>query len=196
MSGEVDANVEEFITMVAAGLTGTTPHMISASINALTRLIFEFKGELCANRVRKLRVDDISDATLNELIATNALFLQSKNREIVKSALGLVKLLTITLPAGLVVPHLNVLVPALLGWVHDHKNHFKQKTVHIFERMIRKFGFDEVYKHAPVPEAGEDAGQRKVLDAIRKRKEKAKKKKAKKDDDGEEPVSSGLWMFP
>ena len=30
--------------MVAAGLTGTTPHMISASINALTRLIFEFKG--------------------------------------------------------------------------------------------------------------------------------------------------------
>lgn len=30
--------------MVAAGLTGTTPHMISASINALSRLLFEFKG--------------------------------------------------------------------------------------------------------------------------------------------------------
>ena len=43
-TGEVDANVEEFITMVAAGLTGTTPHMISASISALSRLIFEFKG--------------------------------------------------------------------------------------------------------------------------------------------------------
>jgi ribosomal RNA-processing protein 12 len=31
--------------MVGAGLTGTTPHMISASINALSRLVFEFKGE-------------------------------------------------------------------------------------------------------------------------------------------------------
>jgi ribosomal RNA-processing protein 12 len=42
--GSVEANVEEYITMVAAGLAGTTPHMISASINALSRLIFEFKG--------------------------------------------------------------------------------------------------------------------------------------------------------
>ena len=31
--------------MVAAGLTAATPHMISASINALSRLLFEFKGE-------------------------------------------------------------------------------------------------------------------------------------------------------
>ena len=43
--GSVEANIEEYITMVAAGLTGTTPHMISASINALSRLLFEFKGE-------------------------------------------------------------------------------------------------------------------------------------------------------
>jgi ribosomal RNA-processing protein 12 len=45
VQGDVEANVEEFITMVGAGLTGTTPHMISASISALTRLVFEFKGE-------------------------------------------------------------------------------------------------------------------------------------------------------
>ena len=43
--GDVNASVEEFITMVAAGLTSTTPHMISASISALTRLVFEFKGK-------------------------------------------------------------------------------------------------------------------------------------------------------
>jgi ribosomal RNA-processing protein 12 len=30
--------------MTAAGLAGTTPHMISASITALSRLLFEFKG--------------------------------------------------------------------------------------------------------------------------------------------------------
>ncbi|ORX37048.1 putative ribosomal protein [Kockovaella imperatae] len=156
----VHASVEEFITMVAAGLTSSTPHMISASINALSRLVFEYHPQ-------------VSTTTLSELVSTTAVFLQSKNREIVKSALGFIKLLTITLPPNLIVPHLPTLVPALLGWVHDHKNHFKQKTIHIFERMIRKFGYDAVYKCAP------EGGERKVLEGIKKRKDKAKRKKAK-----------------
>ena len=32
--------------MVAAGLAASTPHMISATITALSRLMFEFQGEL------------------------------------------------------------------------------------------------------------------------------------------------------
>ena len=39
----VKASVEEYVTMVAAGLAGATPHMISATITALSRLTFEFK---------------------------------------------------------------------------------------------------------------------------------------------------------
>jgi hypothetical protein len=39
------ANIEEYITMVAAGLAATTPHMISATITALSRLLFEYQGE-------------------------------------------------------------------------------------------------------------------------------------------------------
>ena len=31
--------------MVAAGLAGATPHMISATITAISRLVFEFKGQ-------------------------------------------------------------------------------------------------------------------------------------------------------
>jgi ribosomal RNA-processing protein 12 len=122
---------------------------------------------------------------LSELVETTAVFLGSKNREIVKSALGFIKLLTITIDPTLITPHLPSLVPALLGWVHDHKNHFKQKTVHIFERMIRRFGYDAVYKHAP------EGGERKVLEGIKKRKDRAKRKKAKAAEDGsdDEPVS-------
>ncbi|WVQ96562.1 hypothetical protein IAU59_003667 [Kwoniella sp. CBS 9459] len=163
--GVVQANAEEYLTMVAAGLTGTTPHMISASINALSRLLFEFK-------------DDISESTTSELVSTLNVFLTSKNREIVKSALGFAKVSIVSLPLSILSPHLPQIVPALLGWVHDHKNHFKSKTVHIFERLIRRFGFDEVYRHAhELPE------ERKVLQGIRKRKERAKKKKAAKGDD-------------
>ena len=38
------ASVQEYFTMMAAGLAGATPHMISATITAMSRLIFEFKG--------------------------------------------------------------------------------------------------------------------------------------------------------
>jgi len=41
------ASLEEYFTMVSAGLAGSTPHMISASITALTRILFEFKGMTC-----------------------------------------------------------------------------------------------------------------------------------------------------
>lgn len=173
----VAANVQEYITMVAAGLTGDTPHMISASINALSRLLFEFK-------------DDISNDLISELVATIVVFVGSKNREIVKSALGFVKVAVVALPIDTVEPHLDALVPALLGWVHDHKNHFKSKTVHIFERMIRKFGYDVVYKNAP------QGGERKVLENIKRRKDRAKRKKAAtengdEDDEGKLKQTSG-----
>jgi ribosomal RNA-processing protein 12 len=36
------------MTMVAGGLAGATPHMISASITAISRLVFEFKGSISA----------------------------------------------------------------------------------------------------------------------------------------------------
>ena len=38
------ASIEEYLTMVAGGLAGATPHMISATVTAISRLVFEFKG--------------------------------------------------------------------------------------------------------------------------------------------------------
>lgn len=38
------ANIEEFLTMMAGGLAGASPHTISATVTAISRLIFEFKG--------------------------------------------------------------------------------------------------------------------------------------------------------
>lgn len=42
MEDEVDANEEEFVTMLSAGLAASNPHMIAASIGALGRLVWEF----------------------------------------------------------------------------------------------------------------------------------------------------------
>jgi ribosomal RNA-processing protein 12 len=128
---------------------------------------------------------------MDDLLETIVVFLEAKNREIVKSALGFVKVAVVSLPADATRTHLKRLVPALLNWVHDHKNHFKLKTVHIFERMIRKYGYDDVYKCAG------EGNEKKVLEHIKKKKDRAKRQKAAKSagDDGEE-VSCLTIGFP
>lgn len=119
---------------------------------------------------------------LNEIMATMLVFLSSANREIVKSVLGFMKLVIHTLPVELLRPHLKDLVPALLNWSHDHRNHFKVKVQHIFERMMRRFRYEEIYECAGDNEAA------KVIVNIKKRKDRAKRKKAtaKEDEDGDE----------
>jgi hypothetical protein len=117
----------------------------------------------------------------SEIFTTLLVFLTSANREIVKSTLGYIKLSIHTLPTDLLRPHLKDLVPALLRWSHDHKNHFKAKVRHIFERMLRRFGWNDVYSCAGEEEAA------KVLVNIKKRKERAKRKKnGRGEEEGEE----------
>ncbi|KAH9839369.1 ribosomal RNA-processing protein 12 [Rhodofomes roseus] len=169
---EATASLDEYMTMIAGGLAGATPHMISATVTAISRLVFEFK-------------DSLSLQMQKDIFTTLLVFVTSANREIVKSVLGFVKLAIHTMAADLLRPHLKELVPALLRWSHDHKNHFKAKVRHIFERMLRRFGWEDVYACA----GEEDA--RKVLVNIKKRKDRAKRKKAMNADneDEEEPAS-------
>ena len=39
------ASIGEYFLMVSAGLAGSSQHMISATITALSRMLFEFKGK-------------------------------------------------------------------------------------------------------------------------------------------------------
>ncbi|RSL67814.1 hypothetical protein CEP53_002840 [Fusarium sp. AF-6] len=162
------ANIEEFFTMVSAGLAGSTPHMISASITAISRLLYEFRS-------------DLSEQTLSDLVQTMDLFLTSNNREIVKSCLGFVKVCVISLPVELMLPRLSTLVPNLIVWSHEHKGHFKAKVKHILERMVRRFGYDNIHQNCP-------EADKKLIVNIRKTKERTKKKKdaAKAAHDGDD----------
>ncbi|RSL88178.1 hypothetical protein CEP51_001867 [Fusarium floridanum] len=162
------ANIEEFFTMVSAGLAGNTPHMISASITAISRLLYEFRS-------------DLSEQTLSDLVQTMDLFLTSNNREIVKSCLGFVKVCVISLPVELMLPRLSTLVPNLIVWSHEHKGHFKAKVKHILERMVRRFGYDNIHQNCP-------EADKKLIVNIRKTKERTKKKKdaAKAAHDGDD----------
>ena len=152
------ASLEEFFTMVSAGLVGSTPHMISASITALTRILYDFAPQL-------------PNAVIQDLVETMDLFLTSANREIVRSVLGFVKVAIISLPDDVVRPKLETLIPGLTSWSKEHKAHFRAKVKHILERAIRRFGFEAVEKHCP-------ENDKKLINNIRKTKERKKRHKA------------------
>ena len=154
----VPATLSEFFTMVSAGLAGTSPHTVSASITALTRILYAFASVL-------------DRAVIDDLVQTMDLFLASANREIVRSTLGFVKVAVISLPEDIVRPRLQQLVPSLMAWSREHKARFRAKVKHILERMMRRFGGELVEQFTP-----ED--DRKFVHNIRKAKERSKRHKA------------------
>ncbi|ORX63932.1 NUC173-domain-containing protein [Basidiobolus meristosporus CBS 931.73] len=158
VANNAQATISEYFTMVTAGLAGSTPHMISATITSLSRLLFEFKSK-------------VSQTIVDDLLKTIRMFVISTNREIVKSALGFVKVSVLTLEPDFLRPHLSDIVIGILTWSHEHKNHFKAKVRHIFERLIRKFGYEDIAQFVPEE-------HKKLVINIKKRKERAKRKKS------------------
>jgi len=180
MEEEVPATEEEFVTMVSAGLAATSPHMIAATVGALGRLVWEFHCELSLSLLFSERfliafgfIAKLEQSYLAELVETLVVFLTSPNREIVKSAIGFIKVSIVSLPASVITPSLPQLVPALINWSHEHSNHFKVNIRHLFERMIRKYGYNEIERYVP-----ED--DKKLVSSIRKRQARSKKKRLEK----------------
>ena len=119
-------------------------------------------------------LDDISPDMSNEIFTTIMVFLDSANREIVKSALGFIKLAIHTYPTDAIREHLKPTLKSLLGWSHGHRNHFKMQVRYICERLMRKVGYEEL-----VACVGDNEDGKKILANIKKRKEHAKKKRGK-----------------
>ena len=154
---QTEASIQEYFTILSAGLAGSTPHMISASVAAITRALFTFGSAL-------------SPTVLCELFDTMSLFLESPTREVVRSVLGFVKVAVITLSQEIIGPRLPELVPRLISWSHEHKANFRAKVKNILERMIRRFDADVVERHCP-----ED--DKKLIANIRKTRERRKRQR-------------------
>jgi ribosomal RNA-processing protein 12 len=135
--------------------------------------------------------DEISEEVQTEIILTVFPLLAVKNREIVKSVLGFVKLTIHSLSPAIIQSQLPSLVPALIICLSTHRHHFKVKIRHIFERLLRKFGSAEIEQFAL--ESGTDhEGAVKMILNIKKRKERAARKKtqvSEHDDEDNDDVS-------
>ena len=171
-SPDAPATLEEVFTMVSAGLAGVAPHMVAASIIALSRLLFEYHSQL-------------SDKTKEELVDTVSMFLQSNNREIVRAVLGFVKVMIVVLPVQMLEPRMPSIMPGLMVWSKENKGRLRAKVKGLLDRSLRKFDSCKVESWV----GGED---RKMVVNIRKRRERAKRKKTgdNEDEDTEEEMKT------
>ena len=165
---DTSATIEQYFLMVSAGLAGSSQHMISATITALSRMLYEFKGT--SQHGKMLTIDDLSDEVIEDLLSTMEVFLTSKSREIARSAIGFIKVALVTLPKEVMEGRLEKLLPNLMVWSHETKGHFRVKVKSLMERMIRKFGYDTIVKYTP-------EADHKLLVNIRKTRERKKRGK-------------------
>ena len=166
----IKASLEEYFTMVSAGLAGTTPHMVSASITAITNIVYEFRSDL-PNRV------------IEDIVSTMDVFLTSKTREIVRSVLSFCKVAITSLPDNIINPRLATLIPSVLSWGHEHANKLRAKVKNIIERAIRRFGYEIIVRYCPEED-------KKLIQNVKKTKERKKRKKAAAttaEDEADEP---------
>jgi ribosomal RNA-processing protein 12 len=163
------ASLEEYLTMVLAGLAGRTPHMISATVVALARLLFDL-------------APSIPPATLHALLGDILLLFGSPSREIVKAAFGCVKVAVVVLPPEQVQPHLAGLVSSILAWSGEHAMHFKVRVRHLLERLIRRFGYEAIAAIIP-------AEHHRLITNIRKRKDRARRQKVQRAMAGEDEAN-------
>lgn len=154
----VPASLEEYITIIAAGLSETTTLTQSGTILALTKVVFDFR-------------QDLNLQLLQELTNMIEMFLDNKSREVAEATLGFVKVAVISLPREVIKPNLKRLIEQLLSWYREHSSRFKSKIKHLIERLIRQFGFEVISNNFPEDDL-------KFLNNIRKSKERAKRKKS------------------
>uniref|UniRef100_A0A8C5MNI8 RRP12-like protein n=1 Tax=Leptobrachium leishanense TaxID=445787 RepID=A0A8C5MNI8_9ANUR len=148
-----------YLAVVFTGLTGSVT-MISCAILTLTRLLFEFK-------------DQMGVEIIENLLENVCVLLASRTREVVKAALGFIKVIIFIMDLKLLSKHLHMMIQAIGNINKDMRRHFRVKLRNVFTKFIRKFGFDVVKSMLPEE-------YHKVLVNIRKAEAKNKKQKALK----------------
>lgn len=153
------ASIDEFYTMILAGVLGNTPHMISASVVALCRVFYEFSESASQDR-------------LVDVVDTVWMFLRNRNNEVVKSVLGFVKISILALPVELLSSRIGRLLDLLLNWggANNTSLDYRKKVRHIVERLLRKVGHDELVSLFPKDHL-------KLLHNIEKRKARLRRKR-------------------
>ncbi|KAK9064093.1 hypothetical protein SSX86_017965 [Deinandra increscens subsp. villosa] len=147
-------NLYNFFNMVAIRLADETPHIISAAMQGVSHLTYEF--------------NDLLSLAFNVLPST-FLLLQRSSREINKATLGFLKVLVSKSQAEVLQTHMRGMVEALMSPQSSSKIRFSAKVKQLLEMLVKKCGLDAVREVMPEEHV-------KLLTNIRKTIERKKRK--------------------
>ena len=162
LSERMDVNniLPDFFQMTLAGLVAKTPRMRSATLSGISRLValYGSRPEICTA----------------DLLQPCFLLFEEKAREVIKSLITLSKVCIVRLNPEALQVILKPLLKGILPWSLDTKNRFAAKIRVIFDRLIKRIGFEAVEELNVIPK------DHKLLIYLRKQMEKRKKKTQKR----------------
>nr|CCA23612.1 conserved hypothetical protein [Albugo laibachii Nc14]CCA24154.1 conserved hypothetical protein [Albugo laibachii Nc14] len=130
--------LDEYIQIIFGGLAAKTPHMRSAAVLCLSRIVYEFgRSEMSIQK------------SMPQLLETVLMLLHEKANEVIKAVIGFMKLGIAILSKRQLEPHLPAMVQGLLVWIGKSKHRFRAKTRVILLKLVRKFGFDTLENVIP-----------------------------------------------
>ncbi|XP_020086854.1 RRP12-like protein isoform X2 [Ananas comosus] len=126
-SANRESDLQRLFTMVMGYLSSPSPHIMSGAISALSLLIYN-DADFCL--------------AVPNLIPSVLVLLQNKSNEVIKAALGFVKVLVSSLRPDNLKNLQADIITGILPWSSVSKHHFRSKVAIILEILIRKCGFD------------------------------------------------------
>ncbi|KAK3010162.1 hypothetical protein RJ639_011407, partial [Escallonia herrerae] len=124
----------KLISMITGYLSGSSPHIKSGAVSALSVLVHS-NTDICCS--------------MPDLVPSVLELLQSKATEVIKAVLGFVKVLVLSLQANDLRDFLPNIINRILPWSSISRNHFRSKVTVILEIMMRKCGSAAVKLLAP-----------------------------------------------
>jgi len=162
---KASGNLTEFLRVIMSALAAETTHMRSAAVMAASRLVFEYARE-----------DTSIQAALPSLLQTVLILFDEQSREVVKSAVGFVRVCVAAMEPDQLRPLLPNVVGSLLKYGKG-KDRFRAKIKIILKKLVRLYGYDELMPYVPESET-------RLLVHMRKLDERAKRRKASNRTDG------------
>lgn len=147
-----------FLRVVTSALASKTCHMRSAAVDASSRLVFEFA-----------RGDAKMQQALPALLQTVLILFNEQSREVIKSAVGFVRVCVTAMDPD----HLRLLLPEVVGSLlkyHKGKDRFRKKIKIILKKLVRLYGYETLVPLIP-------DGESRLLVHMRKLDERAQRRK-------------------
>lgn len=169
--------LSEFLEAIASALGSETPHMRSAAVMAMSRIVFELGWEN----------EDLRDM-LPSLLKTVIVLMNENSREVIKSVVGFIRIAVAAMSSEQLEPILPELMGGLLTY-HKRKDRFRAKIKIIMKKLVKSFGYDTLLPFVPAEETRLITHMRK-LDERQKRRKMANQELRSRENTFEEMLES------